>query len=73
MGAFAHPEGPLDEADVLLAARGETRGETPEDEPHRLFTKILATLSPAPKATSASGRRGLLTQVFRLLTQVSGC
>ena len=46
MGAFAHPEGPLDEADVLLAARGETRGETPEDEPHRLFTKILATLSP---------------------------
>ena len=38
MGAFAHPEGLLDEADVLPAARGETRGETPEDEPHRLFS-----------------------------------
>ena len=46
MGAFAHPEGLLDEADVLPAARGETRGEIPEDEPNRLFTQILATLSP---------------------------
>ena len=36
VGAFAHPEGLLGEADVLPGARGETRGAL--DEPHRLFS-----------------------------------